>query len=154
MLASIHSHVLSSPKGIELLDRALTRLLSHHDAQLIIIETSGSCHPLPLVELLWNQSVGGISLGIVGSWRAGIVADENHGISAMEIRLLKEQLAEAPGRFGERRCNLTVIGDATHVDRFADALTSCFLTDDEIARWHAGHGFDDPWPKNIVNMVS
>ncbi len=71
----------------------------------------------------------------------------------MEIQLLKEQLAEAPGRFGDRRCDVTVIGDVNHVDRFADALTSCFLTDEEIELWKAGHGFDDPWPKNIVRMV-
>ena len=50
ILESIHSYVLSSPKGIELLDQAITRLLSHRDPELIIIETSGSCHPLPLVE--------------------------------------------------------------------------------------------------------
>ena len=103
--------------------------------------------------LLWNQSAGGISLGIIGSWRSGIVEDENHGISELEIQLLKEQLAKAPGRFGDRRCDLTVIGDATRVDRFADALTSCFLTDDEIELWNDGHVFDDPWPRNIVRMV-
>ncbi|MCG8478629.1 MAG: hypothetical protein MI724_06010 [Spirochaetales bacterium] len=56
ILESIHSYVLSSPKGIELLDQALTGLLSHQDPQLIIIETSGSCHPLPLVEYFKQQT--------------------------------------------------------------------------------------------------
>lgn len=103
--------------------------------------------------LLWNQAAGGINLEIVGSWRAGIVEDENHGISEMEIEKLKEKLSKESGRFGDRHCNLTVIGDQTQVDRFTDALTSCFLTEEEIEQWNDGYKFDDPWPKNIVKMV-
>ena len=41
---------------------------------------------------LWQQAAGGISLEIIGSWRAGIVEDENHGLSNMEIESLKELL--------------------------------------------------------------
>ncbi len=103
--------------------------------------------------LLWNQAAGSISLEITGSWRAGVVADVNHGISEMEIQHLKEQLADK-GRFGDRRCELTVIGDKTQVDQFTEALKSCFLTDDEITLWLEGQAFDDPWPKNIVRLVN
>ncbi|MEM6804863.1 MAG: GTP-binding protein, partial [Bacteroidota bacterium] len=103
--------------------------------------------------LLWNQAAGGISLEIIGSWRSGIVEDKNHGISEMEIQMLKEQLAKESGRFGDRHCDLTVIGDKTQVDRFTDALISCFLTNEEIEAWNHGHEFEDPWPKNIVRMV-
>ncbi len=102
--------------------------------------------------LLWSQSAGGIALEIHGSWRAGIVEDENHGISEMEIELLKEQLSKEHGRFGDRRCDLTVIGDATKVGSFAEALESCFLTEKEIELWRSGHIFDDPWPTRIVTM--
>ncbi|MEM9834399.1 MAG: cobalamin biosynthesis protein CobW, partial [Bacteroidota bacterium] len=70
-----------------------------------------------------------------------------------EIELLKERLAQESGRFGDRHCNLTVIGDKTQVDRFTEALTSCFLTEDEIEHWQAGSEFPDPWPKNIVNIA-
>ena len=50
LLESIHDCVLSSKIGIKKLDAALKRLLSNHNSKLIIIETSGSCHPLPLIE--------------------------------------------------------------------------------------------------------
>ncbi|HAB90158.1 MAG TPA: hypothetical protein DCF84_06440 [Bacteroidetes bacterium] len=56
------------------------------------------------------------------------------------------------GRFGDRHCDLTVIGDLSHVDIFADKLKSCFLTNDEIDLWNKGHDFKDPWPKKIVTL--
>ena len=104
--------------------------------------------------LLWNQAAGGISLELIGSWRSGIVEDEDHGLSDMELVQLKEILKKETGRFGDRHCDLTVIGDESQVDRFTDALKSCFLTDDEISLWRAGGEFEDPWPKNIVRMVN
>ncbi|MEM9649448.1 MAG: GTP-binding protein [Bacteroidota bacterium] len=104
--------------------------------------------------LLWNQAAGGISLEIIGSWRAGIIEDGNHGLSEMEIRLLEERLSKESGRFGDRHCDLTVIGDQTQVDQFTEALKSCFLTDEELELWKNGYEFDDPWPKNLVKMVN
>ncbi|NQX92176.1 MAG: cobalamin biosynthesis protein CobW, partial [Flavobacteriales bacterium] len=56
--------------------------------------------------------------------------------------------------FGDRHRDLTLIGDESHVDRFTDALKSCFLNEDEIKLYEEGHEFDDPWPKNIVRMTS
>ena len=50
VLESINSCVLSSKKGILKLDTALNKLLKTQNPELIIIETSGSCHPLPLIE--------------------------------------------------------------------------------------------------------
>lgn len=104
--------------------------------------------------LLWNQAAGSISLEIIGSWRSGIIEDGNHGLSEMEVRLLKERLSKESGRFGDRHCDLTVIGDKTQVDRFTNALKSCFLTDEEIELWKDGREFDDPWPKNLVKLVN
>ena len=103
--------------------------------------------------MLWNQAAGGINLEIIGSWRSGIVDDENHGLTEMEITMLKEMLAKEEGRFGDRHCELTVIGDKSQVDRFTEALKSCFLSDKEIELWFDGYEFEDPWPKNIVKMV-
>lgn len=103
---------------------------------------------------LWQQAAGGISLEIIGSWRAGIVEDENHGLSNMEIESLKELLLKESGRFGDRHCALTVIGDKTGIKQFTDKLTSCFLTEKEIELWNTGHQFEDPWPKNVVSMKS
>ena len=102
--------------------------------------------------LLWNQAAGGISLELIGSWRAGVVEDENHGLLEFELELLKEQLSKEHGRFGDRRCDLTVIGDRSKVDIFTKALTSCFLTEEEIKLWEEGYEFPDPWPKRIVKM--
>ena len=104
--------------------------------------------------LLWNQAAGSISLELIGSWRAGVIEDENHGLLEFEIELLKEQLTKEKGRFGDRRCDLTVIGDESKVDRFTDALNSCFLTEEEIKLWENGYEFPDPWPKKLVRLTS
>ena len=102
--------------------------------------------------ILWNQAAGGINLEIVGLWRAGFVEDENSGMSEDEISMLKDMLKKEKGRFGDRKCDITVIGDKSQVDRFTEALQSCFLSDKEIAIWNAGHTFKDPWPKNMVQL--
>jgi G3E family GTPase len=104
--------------------------------------------------LLWNQAAGGINLEIIGSWRSGIIEDENHGLTKIEIKKLKEKLGKETSRFGDRHCELTVIGDQSQVDRFTDALKLCFLTDPEIELWNYGHEFEDPWPRNIVRHVN
>lgn len=105
------------------------------------------------LSLLWNQAAGSINLEVIGYWRSGIVENENNGLMAFEVEKLKEMLAQETGRFGDRHCHLTVIGDKDQVDRFTDALSSCFLTEDEVDHWQTGGDFTDPWPKNIVRMV-
>ena len=55
ILESIHDCVLSSKNGIQKLDQAIYKLLSHRNPELIIIETSGSCHPMPLIEYFKEQ---------------------------------------------------------------------------------------------------
>ena len=55
ILESISSCVLSSKIGIQKLDRAIQNLLTNQNPELIIIETSGSCHPMPLVEYFKTQ---------------------------------------------------------------------------------------------------
>lgn len=100
--------------------------------------------------LLWNQAAAGINLEVIGTWRAGILADENNGLDRDEIEGLKKRLEKETGRFGDRHCNLTVIGDESQVDRFADALRSCFLDEDELESWQSGGSFPDPWPDNYV----
>lgn len=106
------------------------------------------------ISLLWNQAAGSINLELIGYWRSGILEENNHKLLESEIELLKEKIAQESGRFGDRHCHLTVIGDKSQVDRFTKALTSCFLTEDEIAHWESGGEFPDPWPKNIVKMMN
>ena len=61
--------------------------------------------------LLWNQAAGGINLEIIGSWRSGIIEDSNNSLSKFEIKILQDRLAKESGYFGDRYCDLTVIGD-------------------------------------------
>ncbi|MZI94167.1 cobalamin biosynthesis protein CobW [Vibrio sp. CAIM 722] len=100
--------------------------------------------------LLWNQAAGSISLEFISYWRAGIVEDPNNGLTENEVALLREKVAQESGRFGDRRCRLTVIGDRSQVDDFTQALKRCFLTEDEITDWQAGAQFPDPWPKTVT----
>ena len=102
------------------------------------------------VSLLWNQAAAGISLQLIGYWRAGILEDEDNGLDEMEIEALQERLANEKGRFGDRRCQLTVIGDKSQVDWFVESLRQCFLTEDEIEHWQSGGEFPDPWPDSYV----
>ena len=102
--------------------------------------------------LLWNQAAGGINLEIMGTWRAAIIEDKNNGLLKEELKLLKEKLKNEIGRFGDRRCDLTIIGHKNHVTQFSEKLKSCFLTDEEIKNWNNGAKFKDPWPKKIVRI--
>lgn len=104
------------------------------------------------ISLLWSQTAGSINLELVGYWRSGIVEEKDNGLHEMEIALLKEKLAREKGRFGDRHCQLTVIGDKTQVDSFTEALKACFLTEEEIKHWQSGGEFTDPWPKNMVKI--
>ena len=70
----------------------------------------------------------------------------------MEIKLLKEKLNDETGRFGDRHCDLTVIGDKKQVDKFTNKLKSCFLNENEIKLWENGHEFKDRWPKNLIKI--
>ncbi|CAG9297633.1 CobW family GTP-binding protein [Celerinatantimonas diazotrophica] len=102
--------------------------------------------------LLWNQAAGSISLELVSYWRSGILQDQQQHLSAEEKATLNTQIAAQAGRFGDRRCHLTVIGIAEQVAAFARSLQQCFLTEDEILAWQNGAAFDDPWPKRLVRL--
>lgn len=49
-MKSIHSCILSSKEGLKKLDFAINQLIMQQNPEFIIIETSGSCHPMPLVK--------------------------------------------------------------------------------------------------------
>ncbi|MEM6980228.1 MAG: cobalamin biosynthesis protein CobW, partial [Planctomycetota bacterium] len=76
--------------------------------------------------------------------------DEDNGLDDVELEGLRQRLATETGRFGDRRCHLTVIGEKSQIDRFTDLLNKCFLTSDEIDHWQSGGTFDDPWPTELV----
>lgn len=96
--------------------------------------------------LLWSQATGNIGLEVVGYWRAGILEHDADRLTPQELEQLKQQLDRRWGRFGDRRCRLTVIGQPGEVERFIAALNQCFLTEPELSHWEDGGYFEDPWP--------
>ncbi|MCP4458233.1 MAG: GTP-binding protein, partial [Cytophagales bacterium] len=54
---TISGDSVSSPEGIKKLDKALHQLVQDKQPPWILIETSGSSHPLPLVEFFKGHSV-------------------------------------------------------------------------------------------------
>lgn len=102
--------------------------------------------------MLWNQAGSGINLEIVGSWRAGIAEDPESGLTEVEMAELKKRLEKETGGFGDRRCDLTIIGDQGCVDDFTSALESCLLSESEVQLWRNGHEFEDPWPRTIKKV--
>lgn len=104
--------------------------------------------------LLWNQASGSISLEFISYWKAGVLAHENNHLNDEERRILQQQLEAMPGRFGDRRCSLTVIGQRHQLDDFCRALRRCFLTEEEIDWWQDGGEFPDPWPQRVGRLKS
>ena len=102
--------------------------------------------------LLWNQAASGINLELIGTWRASILENEQNNLLPEELNALKEMMSNQKGRFGDRCCDLTVIGDKDHIDGFTEKLKACFLTEEEIEKWRSGFTFYDPWPKKIVKL--
>ena len=102
--------------------------------------------------LLWNHAASGINLEFIGTWRSSILEDKGNNLLPEELKKLKEMMSNQTGRFGDRCCDLTVIGDKDHVDNFTEKLRACFLTDEEIEKWRNGYSFIDPWPKKIVRL--
>ncbi|MEQ9916550.1 GTP-binding protein [Pectobacterium aroidearum] len=103
--------------------------------------------------LLWNQVAGSISLEFISYWKAGVLEHTDNLLTEGERVALRQQVASASRRFGDRRCRLTVIGHAKEIDDFMLALRDCFLTEEEICWWQDGGVFLDPWPTKIARLV-
>lgn len=102
--------------------------------------------------LLWNQTGGSVGLEIVNYWKISALEDESLNLADWEIDQMRAKLLQAHPDFGDRRCQLTVIGDELELDAFVAALQTCFCTDSEIAAWKAGETFADPWPKTVATL--
>lgn len=97
--------------------------------------------------LLWNQAGGTMGLEYLGTWRAAVLSDPQ--LLAEERELLERQLATAHPIFGDRSCELTVIGTARDREVFCREMQACFCTTDEIAAWQMGKSFPDPWSRAL-----
>lgn len=102
--------------------------------------------------LLWNQTGGSVGLEIVNYWKISALEDDSLNLTDWEKDAMRAKLTEAHPDFGDRRCQLTVIGDALELDAFVEALQTCFCTEAEIAAWKAGETFVDPWPKSVATL--
>lgn len=104
--------------------------------------------------LLLNQTVGGFGLEIVNYWKIAALEDDSLNLSDWEKVAMREKLRGQHSLFGDRRCQLTVIGQEAELDVFVEALDTCFCTEDEAAAWQAGGSFEDPWPKTVASLGS
>ena len=102
--------------------------------------------------LLWNQSSGSITLEFISYWKCGVLENSANSLTEEERSILKQQVEQTSGRFGDRHCRLTVIGKVDEIDDFVKALERCFLTEQEIADWQKGEVIDDPWPTKISRL--
>ena len=104
------------------------------------------------LRLHWNQTGGSVGLEIVNYWKISALEDDSLNLSDWEKDAMRAKLEEAHPDFGDRRCQLTIIGDELELDAFVEALRGCFCTNDEIAAWKAGEDFADPWPKSVARL--
>ncbi|MEM0945961.1 MAG: GTP-binding protein [Pseudomonadota bacterium] len=102
--------------------------------------------------LLWNQTGGNVGLEIVNYWKISALEDGSLNLSDWEKDAMRNKLIDAHPDFGDRRCQLTVIGNEAELDAFVEALAACFCSEEEIAAWKAGHDFMDPWPMTVATL--
>lgn len=99
--------------------------------------------------LLWNQAAGGIDLELLAYWKAALVKDPLGKLLPEEKESLALQLHDAHPVFGDRLNELTLIGTQSAREPFYHQLQACLCTPEEVARWHSGGTFPDPWPKTF-----
>ncbi|MEM6310656.1 MAG: GTP-binding protein [Pseudomonadota bacterium] len=104
--------------------------------------------------LLWNQTGGSVGLEIVNYWKISALEDDSLNLAEWEKDVMREKLVAGHPDFGDRRCQLTVIGDETQLDDFVDALETCFCSEAEIAAWKEGAEFPDPWPTSVATLAT
>jgi G3E family GTPase len=105
----------------------------------------------PAQVLLWNQAGGAMGLEFIATWRT-YVLEKDTRLLAEERTFLRDQLAALHPIFGDRYCELTLIGHARDLEVFGAELMDCFCTDEEITHWQNGGSFPDPWPANLKVM--
>lgn len=103
----------------------------------------------PMDVLVWSQAGSWVGLEWAATWKAGILDDPEARLLPEERDGLRAALAAQDSRFGDRHCELTVIGERDDRLAFAEALVDCLCTEAEIASWQAGDAFEDPWPRTI-----
>ncbi|MBP2437700.1 GTP-binding protein [Microbacterium amylolyticum] len=122
--------------------------------------------------LAWSQAAGQIGLEAIGYWKAGVLGEARPNraqrraaqkagdrivagggrLTQLEREVLVERMKDLDPRFGDRRTQLTLIGERAETELFRDLLMDCFCTEQEILRWQKGGSFDDPWPTATLEL--
>lgn len=105
----------------------------------------------PAHVLLWNQAGGAMGLEFMASWRSYVLEHDTRLLAEEKAHLRKQVQALHP-LFGDRSCELTLIGHERDLQIFGSELMDCFCTDGEIEHWRNGGDFSDPWPANLKVM--
>jgi G3E family GTPase len=147
-LADIGSDVLSDPRPFHpqrLYDLFTQRLpLGVHRTKGWIWLASR-----PMDVFVWNQAGSYFGLEWVATWKAGVLTDPTARLYAEEKLALAERLAAMHPVFGDRLCELTVIGTARDRSIFLEELRACLCTEEELVAWQRGDRFADPWPTRL-----
>ena len=101
----------------------------------------------PADVLLWNQAGGSFGLEWLGIWKAAALETTPSKLLPEEREYLQTFVAAGHPIFGDRSCELTVIGSERDRKIFSQELLACFCTDEEVNYWRNGGTFPDPWPK-------
>jgi G3E family GTPase len=103
----------------------------------------------PLDVFVWHQAGSQLGLEWVATWKAGILDDPDARLDPHEREALAQKVFAVHPVFGDRHCELTIIGQYAERMRFAELLRECFCHDAEVAAWQRGATFDDPWPRTL-----
>jgi G3E family GTPase len=99
--------------------------------------------------LVWQQAAGSIELELTAYWKAALVGNPDGKLLPSEIESLRAMLKGSHPLFGDRSCELTIIGTAADRRVFIPEFMRCFCSESEVRAWQAGHAFEDPWPKTL-----
>ena len=101
---------------------------------------------------VFHQSGSQFGLEWVATWRVTILENQADKLMPEEVAYLRTFVDSGDPLFGDRKCELTVIGTPRDRAVFLRELEACFCTPTEVAAWQAGAAFDDPWPKTVARV--
>lgn len=96
---------------------------------------------------MWSQAGTSCKLEPAGKWLSAIPVEEWPGFDEETRRRLKEQIAEGPDGYGDRKQEFVVIGRHIDQEKMTLKLNACLLTEEEFCLGEkAWARFDDSFP--------
>ena len=103
----------------------------------------------PLDVLVWSQAGSWVGLEWAATWMAGVLADPESRLKPEERSGLAAKLAALHPLFGDRCCEVTILGVDPDRSAFLESLHDCLCTAQEVEAWRHGATFEDPWPQSV-----